>query len=287
MFGSVTTLLRKKLASWPACWIRPPFWNQNKLTSGMDCLIVVLRRIYSHNMLSESVLEALHWLVEAEENNPILLHTWNVFGRSRGATEKATAARVKVEEAIRLLGLDLVAGFSFDGIAETGLISNNKSIDYAMVIHEWKGEITVFPPSRPWIIRVMLEKSAKTDEAPPFQELRHFQLPIWKQLREGVNLAFDITDEIPYHLLAVARLREKDSSESDYVRTYSGYGANIVPDYEPITFKSKDWTLATPGKFMLSYGLPPDDLGSTDVTNCPEIHKLAREMDLAYSSSLS
>ncbi|KAG5797263.1 hypothetical protein H9Q69_003732 [Fusarium xylarioides] len=84
----------------------PPFWNQNKLTSGMDCLLVVLRRIYSHNMLSESILEVLHWLVEAEENNPILLHTWNVFGRLRGAAEKATAARVKVEEAIRLLGLD-------------------------------------------------------------------------------------------------------------------------------------------------------------------------------------
>ncbi|KAG5821594.1 hypothetical protein H9Q74_000020 [Fusarium xylarioides] len=236
---------------------RPPFWNQNKLTSGMDCLLVVLRRIYSHNMLSESVLEVLHWLVEAEENNPILLHTWNVFGRSRGATEKATAARSQhvfhVCEPAFSVCTGRVVDFPFDEIAETSLISNNKTTNDAIGIHEWKEEVTVFQPSRAWIIRVMLETSAQTDEAPPSQELRQFWLRFWEELQKEGTLVVDITGEIPYHLLAVTRLKEKDSSESDYVRTYSGYGANIVPDYEPISFKSKDWTLATPGKFMLSY----------------------------------
>lgn len=292
---------------------RPPFWHENKLTSGMDCLLVVLRRIYSHNMLSESVLKSLPWFVEAEEKNPILLHAWHVFGRSKGDVEKATAAREKVEEALRLLDIDpkgsfedlcfsslmnetfwsqdvfrlcepafsistgRMADFSPDEIAKTSLISNN-NIDDVIGIHEWKGEVTVFPPSRPWIVRVMLDTSSQTDQISTFRERRCLRMPIWKELREEANLVFDITDEIHYHLLAVVRLRDKDNGKPDYVRTYSGYGANIVPDYEPISFMSKDWTLATPGKFILFYGLPPDDLGTTDVTNFPEIHK-ARERD--------
>ncbi|RKL46858.1 hypothetical protein BFJ72_g2598 [Fusarium proliferatum] len=293
--------------------MRPPFWNQNKLTSGMDCLLVVLRRIYSHNMLSERVLKSIPWLVQAEEKNPILLHAWHVFGRSKGDVEKATVAREKVEEALRLLDIDpkgsfedlcfsslmnetfwsqdvfrlcepafsistgRMADFSPDEIAMTSLISNN-NIDDVIGIHEWKGEVSVFPPSRPWIIRVMLDTSSHTDQMLPFRERRCLRIPIWKELMEEANLVFDITGEIHYHLLAVVRLRDKDNGKPDYVRTYSGYGANIVPDYEPISFMSKDWTLATPGKFVLFYGLPPDDLGTTDVTNFPEIHK-ARERD--------
>lgn len=71
----------------------------------MDCLIVVLHRIYSFAMLGEGVSEDLGWVQEPEHKNLILGHAWHIFGEGPEAVDNATKARAEIEKALREIGL--------------------------------------------------------------------------------------------------------------------------------------------------------------------------------------
>ncbi|RKL47055.1 hypothetical protein BFJ72_g2792 [Fusarium proliferatum] len=73
---------------------RPPHFEPQDARSGFDCLIVVLRRIYSHVMLDLVPLPA--WKGASEEENPILRLAWHLFGDEQTQREDAKRARHEV-----------------------------------------------------------------------------------------------------------------------------------------------------------------------------------------------
>ncbi|EWZ34257.1 hypothetical protein FOZG_12253 [Fusarium oxysporum Fo47] len=274
----------------------------------MDCLIVVLRRIYSFAMLGEGVSDDLGWVQESEHKNPILGHAWHIFGEGPKAIDNATKARLEVEKALREIGLKPDASFynlccsslmndtvwskdvfrlseapfnagtgetidlSNDEVAESSIIhwSNGRLVP-SIGRRDWRGIPACFVPSQPWVIRVMFACSEVDRDNPSFSHKRKFLLPIWDEIQESPTLAFDKTDKVEYKLIAVVRLRDEKLGGNDYVRTYSPYGPNIIPEYEPSTIMSQKWSAESEGKYMLFYGLPPTDLQMTNTNNFPEV----------------
>ncbi|KAM0542121.1 hypothetical protein ACHAPJ_012946 [Fusarium lateritium] len=58
--------------------------------TGLECMVVVLRRIFKHILTTPNALSVNNWMNTAEENNPILRHAWHLFGDSK---EELTEAR--------------------------------------------------------------------------------------------------------------------------------------------------------------------------------------------------
>ncbi|KAH7258735.1 hypothetical protein B0J15DRAFT_368316, partial [Fusarium solani] len=89
---------------------RPPRCPRTGLNPGLDCLIVVLRRIYAHIMLGRYNLAGSDWVKKAEEENPILRHAWHMFGTSVEELQRASQARHDVLKALREIdGLDITS----------------------------------------------------------------------------------------------------------------------------------------------------------------------------------
>ncbi|EEU41339.1 uncharacterized protein NECHADRAFT_83308 [Fusarium vanettenii 77-13-4] len=64
-------------------------------TEGLDCLIVVLRRIFSAVMISEDCLANLSGFKQSETENPILAFSWLMLGEPEGNEARAQALKAK------------------------------------------------------------------------------------------------------------------------------------------------------------------------------------------------
>ncbi|KAF5600426.1 hypothetical protein FPANT_2441 [Fusarium pseudoanthophilum] len=87
---------------------RPPQFSSRDARPGFDCLIVVLRRIFSHIMLGP--VPAIDWLADSEKENPILRYAWGLFG-DETEVESANRARHQVFDELHSKGLDNQGSF--------------------------------------------------------------------------------------------------------------------------------------------------------------------------------
>ncbi|KAL7762950.1 hypothetical protein ACKLNR_006308 [Fusarium oxysporum f. sp. zingiberi] len=76
-------------------------------TTGLDALIVVLRRIYTATMFGPHGLAQVDRVKAAEEENPTLEHAWHVMGDSK---EERLAANKARADLIATLGTEMNAG---------------------------------------------------------------------------------------------------------------------------------------------------------------------------------
>ncbi|KAI8714993.1 hypothetical protein NCS52_01006000 [Fusarium sp. LHS14.1] len=76
--------------------------------SGIDCLLTVVSRIYSHLMLSPNGLDKKEWFAAAESQNPILTHACNMF---RQGDQKANDIRMMLFEALSGSGISGTESF--------------------------------------------------------------------------------------------------------------------------------------------------------------------------------
>lgn len=77
--------------------LRPPPPTKIRRTSGLDCLVTVLRRIYALTMLGPAGIAQHQDFKDAEESNPILKHSWLIFGMLDGeGRERATHVKAAV-----------------------------------------------------------------------------------------------------------------------------------------------------------------------------------------------
>ncbi|KAI7770457.1 hypothetical protein LZL87_002828 [Fusarium oxysporum] len=90
-------------------------------TTGLDALIVVLRRIYTATMFGPRGLAQVDWVKEAEEENPILKHAWHVMGDNNDERLAANKARADL---IATLGTEMNAGVaSFKDLCTSPLMN--------------------------------------------------------------------------------------------------------------------------------------------------------------------
>ncbi|KAF4446215.1 hypothetical protein F53441_10100 [Fusarium austroafricanum] len=87
--------------------LRPPLGCET--TTGLDALIVVIRRIYTATMFRRHGIRDDEWVKEAEAANPILKHAWHMMGDSDKDMSDASRARA---ELISTLGEEMNAGTS-------------------------------------------------------------------------------------------------------------------------------------------------------------------------------
>ncbi|EKJ69122.1 hypothetical protein FPSE_10703 [Fusarium pseudograminearum CS3096] len=296
-----------------ACHIlecRYPTVTKDNARSALDCLIVVLRCIYSNFMFEHG--GACHWIGAAEKKNHILRHAWSPFGPERSDVREDARDREQV--------LKLISGCdsSFESLCNSELMneafwSQNEFLLFEGllgatdakyveasptqfanqcllkldlltdptstmegVIKESFGRIPFCHqwvwsrPSRPWIIRVMYTPNVIMSRRLGINDLRTLRIPIWKQRESAETACWDEIGKSEYFLMAVVRLRD-DRHTQDYVRTYNEFGANIVAENPSDTFVNNSWSLNDDGgKYMLFYGLDVCP-GLDDRTRFPEV----------------
>ncbi|RKL48327.1 hypothetical protein BFJ70_g2685 [Fusarium oxysporum] len=96
---------------------RPPKFRSDDAQPGFDCLIVVLRRIYSHVMLGTP----LDWLAASEKENPVLRLAWHTFGDEEEEFEDAVRLRQDVLDALPSKGIN--PGASFEELCNSSLMN--------------------------------------------------------------------------------------------------------------------------------------------------------------------
>ncbi|KAF5668074.1 hypothetical protein FHETE_5340 [Fusarium heterosporum] len=259
--------------------------------SGLDCLIVVLRRIYSHCLDPD----ALAYLKFPDEN-PILRYAWRRFGDGPDEVSEADVEREQVcnelnktpvhytapfkslccselmnrtfwsQDVFRLIDVlnpdtgesvecsSEIAGMSLLDLdhTESPGLSLKDVINNAFGMKPSWGKM-VFTPSKPWVVRLSYKSSVQEDKRLKFDDLRRLQLPRWEY--DPGNQAFMEIGSIGYVLIAIVRMTDKPKP-STYVRTYAYSGANIVGQSEPVSFMNNSWSVTDPSaSYMLFYGL--------------------------------
>ncbi|KAL5598130.1 hypothetical protein FOBRF1_011923 [Fusarium oxysporum] len=292
---------------------RPPQFSNRYARPGFDCLIVVLRRIFSHIMLGP--VPVMDWLAASEEENPILRFAWGLFGDGKAEVESAMQARHRVFDDISSKGLDQQGTFeelcnsslmnktfwSQPEFRLTGIlvdldtrmavvVSQNELADGSLlklnhvehpgqplqeVVNQSFGVIIknekklLSPPHNPRVVRVVY--TASPDDAIHFgyDKLRGLHVP---------TIEFDPNDPIRhvvkgwtgYSLMAVVRLKD-EKYPTEFVRTYGDQGDNLVGEREPSSIVNNRWSINDQhGKYMLFYGIQPDDR-KVKSTRFPEI----------------
>ncbi|KAF5543370.1 hypothetical protein FNAPI_9692 [Fusarium napiforme] len=288
--------------------------KKKAMSPGLDCLVVVLRRIYSHVMLSRGV--SLDWIEASEAKNPVLRHAWHMFGDGQGEVQEAANDRQEVQKALLDLGFSQVPSFedlcnsslmnetfwsqdvfrltdvlyytatlkeadgSADEIARASLLELNQVENPGLSLQEivdrsfgyitWKEQEVLSRPNRAWIVRVLYQPGNDDTARLDINGLRTLHLPIWEQNMNEMDSCFHEVGKAEYSILAVVRLKT-DGHPEEYVRTYKGHGANILPSREPESYVNHKWSIKdAPGKYMLFYGLKVlEDAG--DPTCFPEV----------------
>ncbi|KAM0268928.1 hypothetical protein ACHAPA_004528 [Fusarium lateritium] len=275
---------------------RPP--HSRMKAAGFDCLIVVLRRIYSRCLLGEESVSSPKWLKASENINPILGHAWHKFGQAPEEVEEVSEERKQVFRKLSALQLNPLSSFEVlchsemmnctfwaqdafrlvdnlyevntgdeagvqpDEIARMSLLELDHikypdmtledAVNKAFGVIDLQ-EPVISMPSRPWVIRVLYHSHDQEERRLRLKDLRHLQLPIWEEDMNSPNICFDEVGKVFYELMAIVRIRDEDHPD-DFVRTYSSYGFNIIPEYEPPAFMERSWRLTDPSaRYMLFY----------------------------------
>ncbi|KAF4998206.1 hypothetical protein FGRMN_3255 [Fusarium graminum] len=284
----------------------PPLFKQ-KATSSLDCLVVVLRRIYSH-CLHPDALACLKF----PDGNPILGYAWHRFGDEPGEREEAGVEKERVCDELRKAAVPYTAAFNrlccselmnrtfwsqdvfqlidvlstetgksiecSSEIAGMSLLSldhtNSPDLSLQDVVKNafglkpsW-GKV-VFTPGKPWVIRVSYKSSIEEDKCLKFDDLRRLQLPKWEY--DYTNQAFMKIGSIEYVLIAIVCSTDEGKAVN-CVRTYANTGVNIVGVHEPISFMNSNWSVSDPAaSYMLFYGLINEPLDPDGPQPYPEI----------------
>ncbi|RBR25201.1 uncharacterized protein FIESC28_02109 [Fusarium coffeatum] len=82
----------------------PPKGLKMKKSSGIDCLVVIIRHIYCNGMMSPNLDQELEWFKDSEAKNPILGHAWHVFGNEKAEIERSTKDRDNVNVDLGRMG---------------------------------------------------------------------------------------------------------------------------------------------------------------------------------------
>ncbi|KPM43437.1 hypothetical protein AK830_g3122 [Neonectria ditissima] len=97
-------------------------WN----TSGLDCLVTVIRHIYSIAAIGPNGFAQDRDYVAGEKKNPILVYAWQKFKRPIGADEVLSASRAKAVliEKVRDLTENHFHTVTFEGLCMSSLMDN-------------------------------------------------------------------------------------------------------------------------------------------------------------------
>ncbi|KLO81570.1 uncharacterized protein FFB20_14874 [Fusarium fujikuroi] len=269
---------------------RHPRFPEDEARPGFDCLIVVLRRIYSHVMLGTT----LDWLAASEKENPVLRLAWHTFDDDKEEVKDALRLRQDVLNALHPMGLD--SGASFEEFCNSSLMNKTfwsqdefRLIDtpYCMeTFQKVDGSPDEFAgASLVELDRVqnpdlllqeavdksfgVIAKSGKQVMCRPshaavvrvlykagvqrldINDLRSLSVPLWEECKDSDDISFQEVGRVQYCLLAVVKV---DHLRGDKVRTYGIQGSNIVAEREPREIIDHDWSVVLPGKYMLFYG---------------------------------
>lgn len=150
-------------------------------------------------------------------------------------------------------------------------VTLQQAVESSFGVVRREGKRTLHRPARPHIIRVLY--SPGSGPRLLFQELRTFNLPIWRETQDKQN-PFDMSERAQYVVLAVVQMRI-NAEEEDYVRFYAAHGTEIVPEYEDIPCVGTHWSVEdeNQNRYMLFYGPPGHDTGLNDASAFPEIAK--------------
>ncbi|KAG5821636.1 hypothetical protein H9Q74_000017 [Fusarium xylarioides] len=303
---------------------RPPRYVTPVKHCGFPCLITVMRRINSHMMLAPNGLVRSQSWRQAENNNPIISHSWQMFGPERGARELSHRSFGDITKTLPSLGVDPSASFyklctsslmnqtywsrdelrlfepkvcletwelvgeEPNEIAESSVVRLNlaqhpattlqRAVEDSLGIIDRQGKPTLHRPGRPCIVRVLLDTSPENQL--PFDCLRAFQLPIWKETGNR-EVPFDTTKSALYVVLAVVRM-ESGASDRDQVRIYASQGPEIVPEYEDVPYMSTGWSVEdkVQQSYMLFFGTAPAGMEELhSILGVPEVLQPALPAD--------
>ncbi|KAH7262921.1 hypothetical protein BKA59DRAFT_551135 [Fusarium tricinctum] len=296
---------------------RPPF--SRTPAAGFDCLVVVIRRIYSRCMIGEKAVVTPKWLKTSEQSNPILGHAWHTFGRTPAEVVESDKERKWVFTKLRELEIEPKSSFedlchsammnytfwaqnvfrlvdtlyevntgnqakvNLDEIARMSLLkldhvkspemTLNDAINRAFGVIDLE-EPVISTPACPRVVRVLYHSHVQEERRLGLKDLRYLQLPVWQEDMESPEPGFNVVGEVVYSLMAIVRLQD-EAHPTDFVRTYSPHGCNIVPEYELQTCMEREWRLTDPSaRYMLFYERVDGELEPEDDGPAP-LHEVA------------
>ncbi|KAF4995690.1 hypothetical protein FDECE_12719 [Fusarium decemcellulare] len=247
------------------------------ITTGMDCLLVVIQHIYSLYMTGKDGLAHQDWFKEAESRNPILHFAWRVFGDLGLKDEEASKDKAQFLDQVSFSKERFLAICSSDLMNTTfwsqtpfRLFQTKLSLSQepdatppqemspdTSIIHldlralpdstlqqavdrvaGFRINNAVYTTSTPHIIRVQYTTGVTRLD---FQALRQFYLfqIVRSEGQDGDKGRSLHTRQVRYALVAVVRLRSR-REEEDSVRTYDPCGFGIFPDCEPLAYTPGD-----------------------------------------------
>ncbi|RKK14671.1 hypothetical protein BFJ68_g206 [Fusarium oxysporum] len=158
-------------------------------TTGLDALVVVLRRIYSASMLGPTGLAKKDWYQKCEQENPIIKHAWHVMGDSM--EERAAAGKARAD-LISLLSSQMNAGVaSFKELCTSSLMNRTiwSQLDFCIL----------WPILRsPSMEIVHQDPNVRATESLVILDREQFP---GKTLQEAINGIFGVREEGSGHLI--------------------------------------------------------------------------------------
>ena len=242
---------------------------------GFDCLVVVLRSIYSNMMIGNGT--PIDWSAAAEEKNPILGYAWSLFDSDEKEKEVSLKRRSAVLQAIsghgtsfgvlctsalmnetfwsqdifrlsrnlRCIGTGQIVERSADEIARASILEFDHAMNPNLTLGEvvnrsfgvisFNGQDVASIPNNPWIVRLLYKPALNASKRLDINGLKTLYLPVWEQVMSEADACYHEVRKEAYFLLAVVRM-QGDDFQPEYVRTYNRYGANILAEYEQETF---------------------------------------------------
>lgn len=265
-------------------------------TSGFDCLVVVIRLIYSVTRLDHPI-NILNRDFESE--NGILAYAWKILG-SPFPVESEELDEVLLLDKCQAMcaGTDGKASFAslidlkpmhrtlwdlpeFNIFHETVRRHDSRNlIDYSTIYVDRKPtlqdsadsllEDAMLLPHVKAEVPKVLRASFESRHHPSlrFRDLRTFGLSYMGYDDDFDEVVFN--PERKYLLRAVVRLRNTPD-EPDYVRTYRPSGHYIVPTIKEPTFMNDEWIIEPPHTFWLFYTICP--VYQTIFEDVPEVER--------------
>ncbi|KAJ4307779.1 hypothetical protein N0V84_012501 [Fusarium piperis] len=180
--------------SWVLNMRPPPSLDGLPATEGLDCLIMVLRRIYSLVLISGDCLADLNRFRKSEADNPILAFSWLTLGEPEGA--EACARAVEVKRAL----IEAIPGStgSFANLWKSAQM--NQTLWQKKLFHLYGSKYVL--PSRPTDLVTQTEWDREEIADASIIQLNRTQEP-YRTLQQAVDDCFGLGDYrtlyTPYH----------------------------------------------------------------------------------------